>query len=372
MSIIVPALLLTLAPRDHTNVLALLSTLAAIGTAIAPPFAGAYSDRSRRYGGDRRVQTAIVLAIDTAALVVMAYVSSVFALASALIVAMVALSIGSTIYQVLVPEIVPRPAWGTAAGFRGAMTLIGTIVGLVLAAVLPAREALLTAAAGVALGALTLVWVPPSPPYAPDEPRASGARVRSRRDLFVTLIARAWIVLGMTLLNTYVLYFFHDVLHVGNASLGTGLVAAAAMVGAILSSVAAGVLSDKLDRRLVVCLSGVPMALAALGFALFPDMRIVFVYSALFGFGYGGVFAVGWALALDSIPEIGDVARDLGVWGTLSNLPMIVAPAIGAFIIARGSTPAEGYRWLFASASACFVLGSVTVLAVSTATAKQR
>ena len=372
MAIIVPALLLTLAPRDHTNVLALLSTLAAIGTALAPPFAGAFSDVSRRRGGDRRVQTAVVLAIDTAALVVMAYVSSVFALASALVVAMVALSIGSTIYQVLVPEIVPRPLWGTAAGFRGAMTLVGTIVGLVLAALLSPHAALLAAAAGVALGALTLIFVPSSPPYAPVAAHAiSGAHVRSRRDLFVTLIARAWIVLGMTLLNTYVLYFFHDILRIHNASLGTGLVAGAAMSGAILSSIAAGVLSDKLDRRLVVCLSGLPMALAALGFALAPDMRIVFVYSALFGFGYGGVFAVGWALALDSIPELGDVARDLGVWGTLSNLPMIVAPAIGAFIIAHGATPAEGYRWLFGTASACFFLGSLSVLAVSAQTARR-
>jgi MFS family permease len=371
MSIIVPALLLTLAPRDHTNVLAVLSTLAAIGTALAPPFAGAFSDWSRRRGGDRRTQTAIVLAIDTLALVAMAYVSSIVALASALVVAMVALSIGSTIYQVLVPEIVPRPLWGTAAGFRGAMTLVGTIIGLVLAAILSAHNALLAAAAGVALGALTLVFVPASPPYEPAAPRGTGATVRSRRDLVVTLIARAWIVLGMTLLNTYVLYFFHDILGVHDASLGTGLVAGAAIVGAILSSIAAGVLSDKIDRRLVVCLSGLPMTAAALGFALAPDMHVVFLYSALFGFGYGGVFAVGWALALDSIPELGDVARDLGVWGTLSNLPMIAAPAIGAFIIAHGATPAEGYRWLFGSASACFLLGSVSVLAVSTQTARR-
>jgi MFS family permease len=297
----------------------------------------------------------------------MAYVSSVVALASALVIAMVALSIGSTIYQVLVPEIVPRPLWGTAAGFRGAMTLIGTIVGLFLAAVLSPHLALLAAAAGVGLGALTLVFVPPSPPYVPAV-KGSGARVRSRRNLFVTLIGRAWIVLGMTLLNTYVLYFFHDVLGIRNASLGTGLVAGAAMIGAILSSIAAGVLSDKIDRRLVVCFSGLPMTLAAFGFALAPDMRFIFIYAALFGFGYGGVFAVGWALALDAIPELGDVARDLGIWGTLSNLPMIVAP--GAFIIARGSSPAEGYRWLFATAGACFLLGSISVLFVSPSIAR--
>jgi MFS family permease len=363
MAIIVPALLLVLAPANHTNVLAVLSTLAAIATAIVPPLAGALSDRARRTGGDRRVQTAIVLTVDTVALVVMAHVSTVTALGTTVVIATVALMTGSTIYQVLVPEIVPRTLWGTAAGFRGAMTLVGTIVGLVLAAALPARMALLIDAAGVAASALTLLFVPPSPPFAAASARA-GAKIRDRWDMFVTMIARAWIVLGMTLLNTYVLYFFTDVLGIRNASLDAGLVAGAAMVGAVASSVAAGVLSDRLDRRLVVCLSGLPMALAALGFALFPTAQLIFLFAALFGLGYGGVFSVGWALAMDSIPELGDVARDLGIWGTLSNLPMVVAPALGALIIAHGSTPSDGYRWLFATASACFLLGSLSVLAV--------
>jgi MFS family permease len=368
MTILVPALLLVLAPANHTNVLAALSTIAAIATAIVPPFAGALSDRARRKGGDRRIQTAVILAIDTIALLVMAQVSTIAGLTGAVVVATVALMSGSTVYQVLLPEIVPRKLWGTSAGFRGAMTLVGTIVGLGLAALLPAREALLVDAAGVALSALTLFFVPPSPPFV-DEVR-SGATVRDRWDLFVTLIGRAWIVLGMTLLNTYVLFFFNDVLGIHNASFNTGLVAAAAMVGAVASSVAAGVLSDKLDRRLVVCLSGLPMTLAALGFALFPDAHVIFIFGALFGLGYGGVFSVGWALALDSVPALGDAARDLGLWATLSNLPMVIAPALGALIIAHGSTPSDGYRWLFATAGACFLLGSLTVLAVRNANGK--
>jgi MFS family permease len=361
MSIIVPALLLQLTPARHTYVLAVLSTIVAIGTAIVPPFAGAVSDRLRRRGGDRRRQTAMVLAIDALALLAMAYASTVVDLGAATVVATVALMSGSVVYQVLVPEIVPRKFWGTAAGHRGAMTLVGTVIGLMLGALLPPREALLAAAGGVVVSAVTLVFVPPSPAFVATE-RHEGAHVRDRHDLIVTLISRAWIIMGMTLLNTYVLYFFHDVLGIRNASLSTGLVAGAAMVGAVASSVVAGIVSDKFDRRLVVCLSGLPMTLAALGFALAPDLRVIFVYAALFGVGYGGVFAVGWALAMDSVPELGDVARDLGIWGTLSNLPTVIAPAIGAVIITRGSTMSDGYRWLFASAGACFLLGSLTVL----------
>jgi MFS family permease len=371
MAIIIPALLLQLIPENHTNALAALSTLVAITMAIVPPFAGAISDRRRRRGGDRRIQTAIVLVIDAAALVAMAEVSSIVALAAAVVVATVGLMAGSTIYQVLLPEIVPRRLWGTAAGFRGAMTLVGTVVGLLLAAVLSPRAALLAAAAGVVFSALTLLFVPASPAYVATTERRERPRVRDRRDLIVTLIARAWIVLGMTLLNTYVLYFFNDVLGIHNATFDTGLVAGAAMVGAVVSSVTIGVLSDKLDRRIVLCLSGLPMTLAALGFALAPSIHVIFVYAVLFGIGYGGVLSVGWALALDAVPELGDVARDLGIWGTLSNLPMVIAPGIGAVIIAGAASPADGYRWLFATASACFLLGSLTVLAVSPKAARR-
>ncbi len=109
------------------------------------------------------------------------------------------------------------------------------------------------------------------------------------------------------------------------------------------------------------------MVIAALGFALVPDPRALFAYAALFGLGYGGVFSVGWALALDAIPELGDVARDLGVWWALSNLPAIAAPPIGAWIIAHGATTAEGYRWTFAAAGAAFAMGSLTVLRVGRA-----
>jgi MFS family permease len=372
MAIIIPALLLQLIPENHTNALAALSTLVAITMAIVPPFAGALSDRRRRRGGDRRIQTAIVLVIDAAALVAMAEVSSVVALAAAVVVATVGLMAGSTIYQVLLPEIVPRRLWGTAAGFRGAMTLVGTVVGLLLAAVLSPRAALLAAAAGVAFSALTLLFVPASPAYVATTEQRERARVRDLRDLVVTLIARAWIVLGMTLLNTYVLYFFNDVLGIHNATFDTGLVAGAAMVGAVVSSVTIGVLSDKLDRRIVLCLSGLPMTLAALGFALVPSVHVIFVYAVLFGIGYGGVLSVGWALALDAVPELGDVARDLGIWGTLSNLPMVIAPGIGAVIITSAASPSDGYRWLFATASGCFLLGSLTVLAVSSPKAAHR
>ena len=350
-----------IAPQNHTAVLSLLATLVGAAVALVPPLAGWLSDRARRRGGDRRVETAVLLAVDVAAVIGMAFAMSTGALALALVAATVAITAAQTIYQALLPDVVPREGWGTSAGMRGAFTLAGTVLGLLAAALLAPQHAVLAMAAAVAVAGVSLAAIPRP---ARSVPPPAHATIRDRHDLWVTVVARGWIVLGMTLLNTYVLYFFSDVLHVRDASLGTGMVAGAALLGAIVSSIVAGKLSDKLDRRLTVALSGIPMTLAALGFALVPDVRFIFVYALLFGLGFGGVFAVGWALALDAIPQLGDVTRDLGVWGTLSSLPSVAAPGIGAWIIAHAATTAEGYRWLFAAAGVSFAIGSLWVLRV--------
>lgn len=372
LAIIVPAIVLALAPKNHTAVLAILATVASVAGTIVPPIAGALSDWGRRIGAsDRRVETAIALIIDALALVAIAFAPNPFWVAVPLAFSAIALSTASTIYQALLPEVVPRHAWGVSSGVRGALTLLGTIFGLLVAGLVMPRWALFATAACVAIGSLTLLLVP--------EPRAdngtngtdeSVTAKADRHDLFVTLIARAFIVLGMTLLNTYILYFFHDVLHVANAPLRTSLTAAGALVGAIISSIIAGLISDRFDRRWVVALAGIPMTLAGFGFALYPTPEALIIYAALFGLGFGAVFSVGWALALDSIPVMGDVGRDLGTWSTLSSAPSIAAPALGAFIIAHGTTVREGYQTLFIVSSVFFAIGSLSVLWVRKRKAK--
>jgi MFS family permease len=359
LAIVVPALLLRLSPANHTAILAIVATIAAIFAALVPPIAGALSDRSRRRGGDRRVQTAVALGVDALAVLALAYATTPLLVGIALVIATIALTAAITIYQVLLPESVPRGEWGFSAGMRGVFTLVGTVAGIAVAGAYAPTVALVDTAIALVLGMITLVGI---------RRQAAGtvehAVVHDRHDLIVTAFVRGWMVLGLTLLNTYILFFFADVLHVHDASLRTGLVAASALVGAIVSSVVAGLVSDRFDRRIVVALSGAPMTLAALGFAIAPDANLLFVYAGLFGLGFGGVFSVGWALALDTVPQLGDVARDLGAWATFSNLPAIVAPALGGFLIAHASVPRNGYRLVFLCSAVSFACGSLTVLRV--------
>ena len=61
------------------------------------------------------------------------------------------------------------------------------------------------------------------------------------------------------------------------------------------------------------------MALATIGFALAPALGGCCRSPLIFGIGFGGVLSSGWALAMDAIPKLRDVARDLGLWGIATS-----------------------------------------------------
>jgi MFS family permease len=363
LSIILPAIVLHLTPRTHITTFSALATISIGVATLTPTIAGWHSDRrKRRSGASRRIQTAVVLGLDVVALSVIATAHALPILTIAVAVAAFALASATTIYQAILPEVVPRPLWGLSTGVRGTFTLLGATIGLVAASALPPSIALGTNALLLALSAFTLIGIPPRL----DVGAASdhGVAVRDRRDLYITMIMRGFIVLGMGLFSTYILYFFSDVLHAANAPLRTGLTAIAALAGAVVSSALSGILSDRLDRRLFVLVGGMMMASASLGFALVPALYLLFLYAGLFGIGLGAVFAVGFALALDAVPGVANYGRDLGIWTTVSGSPAIFAPSIGAVVLAHYGSDAGGYRALFVIASITFVLGSVSALLV--------
>src|SRR5581483_6039841 len=76
IAISVPAALLTLVPRDHVRVFAVVAALVSFVSMIVPPIAGAISDNLRMRGVPRRVPIVAGAALDIACLVMMAEVHS--------------------------------------------------------------------------------------------------------------------------------------------------------------------------------------------------------------------------------------------------------------------------------------------------------
>jgi MFS family permease len=360
LAIAVPAEILRFDPHNHHNVYAVLVSVVALVNTIVPALGGVLSDRLRRRTGTRGPLAIAGGAINVIGLLLMPFATSTMTLAAYMVVATFGLSISTAAYQAMLPDSVPRASWGLASGIRGAITLVGTVAGLAIAGTLDPRIVFFVSSALVAAGAASVQWIRETAPV--DEP-ADHAKIRDWHDFIVVFIARGLVTFGLTMLMTFVLYFLHDMLHVHDASLGTGIVGLAALFGAAISAVGSGKLSDVITRKYVVVVAGIPMTLSAVGFAILPRENLLFVFALLFGLGYGSVISTGWALALDSIPDLRDVARDLGIWGLATHIPSIIAPIAGAAILSnvRGF---GGYQIIFALAAASFAAGSVSVLFV--------
>lgn len=359
MAIAIPAVLLKLAPANHELVLAWLSSVTAFASMLVQPLGGALSDRLRRAGTKRRGMILVGAGLDALCLFLLGPSPTVIILSALLIGATIGYNVAASAYQAMIPESVPREGWGAASGIRGAVTLVGTVFGLAVAGATNSSVTFVVTAIVVAAGACTLFSVPEGRWTEPEH-----AHVRDWHDFVVVFISRSIIVFGLSLLMVYILFFFSNVLKVTNPTAGTSLAAGATLVGAIVSSIWLGTLSDRVSRKVIVALSGIPMSIAAIGFAIFPDERWIMLFAILFGLGYGGILSTGWALAIDAMPKLRDIARDLGIWGIAQNLPPVIAPAVGYVILHRFGNGLFAYQVLFATAGLCFLVGSAIVLAV--------
>lgn len=361
-AISVPAVLTAMAPRDHVKWVAFVLAFVAFVSMVVPPIAGAISDNLRQRGVPRRVPIICGAALDVACLLMMAEVHTVTMFAVFYIIATLGANICLAAYQALIPDAVPQASWGIVSGIRSVAMVVGTALGLGMAMGTYPSSTFIGLAAGVGLGAMTLFAVADG--AAPDQTQKEHAHISDWNDFTVVFIARGFLAFGLALLMTFIYVFFHDILHAANASVGTGTVAVASLAGSIASGVFLGWLSDRVSRKLVVALCGLPMAAAAAGFALVPQEHWMFVFAVLFGIGFGGIMSTGWALAMDSIPQLRDVARDLGIWGIAQNLPAVIAPIAGGLVLSAYGGTLAGYRVLFFAAAASFLAGSAIVLAV--------
>jgi MFS family permease len=360
LAIAVPAALLKFqTAAGHTQQLAVLASIVAAISIFIPPPVGALSDYLRRRGGHRRPFILLGTVVNAAALVWLAFSGTLWTFTAALFVAVIGQSISTAAYQALIPEVVPREDWGTSAGYQGVASLVGAVGGLAVASLTTPEQTFLWTALVVALGGVTVALTPEGRYVEPDH-----VHVSDWHNFGVVFASRFLTNTGLTLLSTFVLYFFRDVEKVENPSVSTGLFGILALVGALVTAFWTGTLSDRVPRKYILAAAGIPMALAGLGFALAPQQQYLIYYALCFGLGYGAFLAVGWALAIDSVPQMRDVARDLGIWGIASGLPTIVAPIGGGWLLARYASPLEGYRMLFLLAGLFFALGGVAVLGV--------
>lgn len=405
LPVVIPAqILLFVAPGEagsarQAAVLGALAALGAVTALVLQPVTGALSDRTVTRLGRRRPFVLGAGVLMVVGLLMLAVTHALPLFIAGLFCVVVAQTVSTTAYQGIVPDCVPACQRGAASGYVGVMTIAGTIGSLAVASLLLSGSAASGPSRGVSIAhgavlfyglaavvlvvgvVVTLLAVREHPHLGlrPRPRHAAAAACRRERIARLWLapwrhanftwvfLTRAFVMLGLALFMTYIEYYFARVAHVTNFVQATAINAVAALLGAIVSSVALGVLSDRTRRVPIVCASTGCMALAALAFVVAPGQIPLWPLGILFGLGYGGYMSVDAALAIDALPSHADAGKDLGIWGAASTLPGIVAPLLGSAVIVLASAAGQtalGYRGVFGLATLCLALGAALIVKV--------
>ncbi|HEV3405236.1 MAG TPA: MFS transporter [Candidatus Dormibacteraeota bacterium] len=385
LPIVVPAQVLLLVDRgavassSQAVAVSAISFGAAIIAIVVTPLAGAASDRMRSRFGRRRqliVAGVLVALVGQAAL---AASMPLFLFIAGLVIVAIGSNVVTAAYQGLLPDMVNVSQRGAASGWLGFMTLIGSVgslaaAGALLGSVSPgprlAAEVSHGALVFYALAAVVLVLsaavtvVGIEERTTPSGPAQPWMELLRHQPFRVVFAARALVMIGLTLFLTYIEYYLAAT-NGATAFVGaTVAIALLALFGALASSLALGIASDRIPRVRIVIAANLAMAAAAWIFVFAPAQFPLAPLGILFGLGYGAYLSVDWALAIDSLPGQTSSARDLGIFTVSINLPSLIAPALGGVVIVLANVAgigSLGYRLVFSLAAISLLLGVVVI-----------
>lgn len=400
------AILITLLPLQAEQIggaefkgttLGKILSIGALASMLVAPLFGAWSDRVRTRWGRRKPFLVAGTLGNILGLLALALIPSAPASLVPYILAFIWIELFNNLatapYSGLIPDIVPAAQRGSASGWMGLMLMIGNflggLTGLLLGSIGGIPGAYLIIATLLLLGMLGTVLTvhEPEPPYVP--PFSWGSFLRGifapfkSRDFSWVFWTRFLWTLGTFMVQSFLLFYMKDVIAggteqfdytffgiklAGDAAGATSFFILPLLVGAILSSLAAGMLSDRYGRKLMVYISGGLQAAVVLVFLFASGFELAVLMGLVFGVGYGAYQAVDWALASDVLPSEDDYAKDMGVWHVSFTLPQVLAVPIGGVLLdtfqrigRESGRPNLGYTVLFALAFISFVLGTVLV-----------
>ena len=151
------------------------------------------------------------------------------------------------------------------------------------------------------------------------------------------------------------MYFLQDALHYQKAAQGVTTFQIILTGTLLLSSVASGVLSDRLQRRKAFVVgASLVIALSFLMLAFFQTWLAVEIAGGVLGLGFGAYLGVDIALITQLLPSANARGKDLGVINIANAFPQIVGVSVAAFVV----NTFHSYTLLFVLAAILALLGA--------------
>ena len=279
-------------------------------------------------------------------------------------------------YQAMLPDRVPTHQRGQASGLYGVFNLGGTLLGFAVISFLISRR--LTEAAVLSVAVVMLATMLVTVLFIPDRPwdraqqlrlqRQSGANEnrRSVSNFLLLLVSRFFIFMGISAIQAFSAYYIEFVFFNGKYSAG----AAAALLSVVivvagLVNYPAGMVSDRVGRKLMVGSAATVCAVGCLLLFGAKSLPLAIAFGAIVGVGFGMFFAVDWALIADLVPKnrVGFYMgiSNIATAGAASASKLVAGPLIDHFNHVHRN---EGYHVLFLLGAAIFILAAVSLVPV--------
>jgi MFS family permease len=405
LAIVIPSMVVKfLGNADKDINLALVVIWGTIVAIIVNPLVGALSDYATFRMGRRRPFLIIGTLFNVIPLIIFAFAPSWFSSTALLITFSILFlflqltnNFANAPWGAIIADNVPPNQRGLTSGFAGLFTLLGTVLGAIVAGLIVNKNDtlpiyrheivqifLLVAVVQIIFVIYTVLTVKetPLPITAKFELRPAIKRFlfhpADYPDLSWVLLARLLIMLGIWMVFYFLQYYFDDVL--GGPGVKTILFGSAfsgekfngtlfqpvLLLAALPTSMIAGWMSDHYGRKRFVYLSGAVMSIVCLIFIIAPSQGLILLGAAFFGISYGAYSSVDWALTCDVLPPTDEAGKFLGIWTAMGIIPQAIGIVLGALILQalRGLPSHLGYKVLFVSTILFFALGTVIIKGV--------
>lgn len=361
----------------RATALAVVTSIGTIGTMIAQPLIGVFSDRTRSAWGRRAPWILYGGLIGAALLVAVRYAPSVAVLVVLWTAAQIILNASVTPLTATVADRVPADRLGTASAMGGMGNFLGGILGGVLAGGLFAVVGLdfyLPLALFVALAVVFFVLLNKDKSSKDAEiapfrwlPFLKGFLVPLLdRDFRWVWISRVLLLFGYGVSTALALYmlqsYVQPALSQEAASATAPLITLSGLPFTIVALIVAGRISDRLGRRKpFVIAAGALMAASMVIPLVSPTLPALFVQAIVAGIAFGVFLPVDQALFVDVLPNREkDAGRDLGIANMATNLGQSLAPILAAQIVVITG----GYQLVWAAGVVLVAFAAIAILPV--------
>jgi MFS family permease len=311
---------------------------------VFPPFVGAISDRARFRMGRRRPFILMGTVINCLALLGMAYFDSFSLYVLAFLFVEFGNNLATAAYSALIPDIV--------------VLLVAMLI-----TVLTVEEEPITESKPLDLSTLLRgLWINP----------------RDHPDFAWLFLSRLLVMMGRYIVQEFLQYYLKDVIGppfqvfgaavASDAEGAVSLVVLMIMVGATVSSIVAGALSDRWGRKRLIYLSGGLMVVPGALLIVSNNFTLATLLGIVFGLGFGAFASADWALATDVLPSADDYAKDMGIWHIATVLPQVVAVPVAGPILdvfnrlgPAWGYPSLGYTVIFSMSMVYAMVGTALV-----------